>query len=64
LILGEDSESFQFLKINSIFVSVSVSRVYLLSDAYVYLLFLLKPIKNCSFIQISIKETIYCSIYQ
>jgi hypothetical protein len=26
------------------------------------MLFLLKPIKNCSFIQINIKETLYCSI--
>jgi hypothetical protein len=29
---------------------------------FIYILFLLKPIKNCSFIQISIKETLYCSI--
>src|SRR5919106_1837594 len=27
-----------------------------------YILFLLKPIKKCSFIQITIKETLYCSI--
>src|SRR5918992_2171864 len=29
---------------------------------YIYALFLLKPVKKCSPIQISIKETLYCSI--
>jgi PsbP-like protein len=31
-------------------------------DAYIYMQFVLKPIKKCSFIQTTIKETLYCSI--